>query len=167
MATTNTGRNINAGVWAGLLAGIAMAMVAMIYSAMQGSGLFAPTKQIAAVFFGPDALVGGAGTIMVGMALHMMVSIMWGIIFGLIAGRFGAGSQFWFGMMYGAAVWLLMTFAVLPWLNPTMRDGVKHMPGAWFVAHLVFGGMLFLTGVFAHRHTYDRGETHISGAAHA
>ncbi len=169
MATNDIskGQLAKSGALAGLIAGIAMAMVAMIYAASRGMGLFAPPRQIAAVLQGPEALLGGGGTIILGIMIHMMVSIVWGIVFGLIAGRLTAGGQFGAGMVYGAVLWFIMSFLVLPWANETMGDRTKLVPAAWFIEHLVFGGMLFLTAVFARHHERGRGEPHISGAAHA
>lgn len=61
--------------------------------------------------------------------------------------------------------WFVATFLVLPWANATMSQHVRQMPARWFIEHLVYGGTLFLTAVFAYRH--HAGELHISGAAHA
>ena len=52
---------------------------------------------------------------------------------------------------------LVMSFAVMPWLNPTMYAGtVRKEPGWWFVLHLIYGGTLVVTpsvvrSVSAHR----------------
>ena len=43
------------------------------------------------------------------------------------------------GSAFGIAIWVGMTFAGLPLLNPIMRERVVMMRVAWFIAHLGFG----------------------------
>lgn len=47
------------------------------------------------------------------------------------------------GVFFGAAVWAVMTYLVLPWLNPAFRNWVQAEPARWCLMHLVFGALLF------------------------
>ena len=59
---------------AGILAGIVMAMAAMFYAAANGSGFWLPVRSIAATWYGANALVGGAGVLIVGLVTHLGTS---------------------------------------------------------------------------------------------
>ncbi len=135
----------SSGVASGLIAGIVMAMFAMFKSFIGGTGFFFPTKMIAATVFGVDALIGSSGVIFTGLMIHMMMSAIFGVIFAFLATRLNMGTALVSGVAYGAILWAGMTFIGLPLVNPTMAARVALMPVPWFVNHLIFGGMLFLT----------------------
>ncbi len=132
---------------AGILAGIVMAMAAMFYAAANGSGFWLPVRSIAATWYGANALVGGAGVLIVGMLTHLSTSAFWGMIFAAIPpGRKSATAALLSGLVWGVAIWAIMSFAVMSWLNPTMYAGtVKMEPGWWFFLHLIYGGTLVIT----------------------
>lgn len=137
-------RHYAAGALAGFIGGIVMAIVAMIVTASMGAGMLMPLKAMAALLLGVDALVGGAGAIIVGMMIHFATAIILGLIFAAIIGDARPGAAFGLGLIYGFGVWIVMTFLILPAANPTMSARVAMMGGWWFVEHLVYGGMLFL-----------------------
>jgi uncharacterized membrane protein YagU involved in acid resistance len=149
------GSAVLGGLVAGVIAGIAMGMVSMLHAEATGEGFFLPLKLIAAAVYGVDALIGDAGVIVAGMAIHMMNSMIFGLIFSLLVGRrtSGIAALVW-GLIYGAAIWALMTFIALPMADPTMRERVPLMPFSWFISHLVFGGMLFLTPLLSRAFTH-------------
>jgi hypothetical protein len=138
-ATGGAREIIVAGVVAGIIGGMLMAMIMMMATAAGGMGLFAPLRLIAATFYGKDAMAGGAPLI-VGLIVHMMNSMVFGVIFAWIAGRRRAAfPALMAGVAFGVAIWAVMTFGGLPMLNPMMRERVVMMPVAWFIAHLAFG----------------------------
>lgn len=132
---------------AGMLAGIAMAMAAMLYAAANGSGFFLPVRSIAATWYGTNALVGGVGVLIVGMLTHLSNSAFWGVIFAAFPPvRKSATTALLGGLVWGVVVWAIMSFAVMSWLNPTMYAGTVRMEGGWwFVLHLIYGGTLVVT----------------------
>jgi len=133
----------------GVIAGVIMAFVAMLTTAAQGLGFWLVPKMIAATFLGVDALVGGAGAIILGVIIHLIVSALFGLLFAFLTPRIiSASSDFGLGIIYGVIIWAVMTFIILPIGNEVMRDRVALMPFAWFVQHLVFGGSLALTPYF-------------------
>ena len=130
---------IGAGVVAGIIGGMLMAMIMMIATAAGGMGLLAPLRLIAATFYGNDAMTGG-GPLIVGLMIHMMNSMVFGVIFAWIAGRrLPAFQALMAGVAFGVAIWVVMTFGGLSMLNPMMRERVAMMPVAWFIAHAAFG----------------------------
>ena len=132
---------------AGMLAGITMAAAAMFYAAANGSGFWLPVRSIAATWYGANALVGGAGVLIVGMITHFTNSAFWGVIFGgLPLRRKSVPVMLLGGLAWGVVIWAIMSFAIMPWLNPTMYAGtVGKDPVWWFVLHLIYGGTLGVT----------------------
>ncbi|ALA60529.1 hypothetical protein [Nitrospira moscoviensis] len=133
---------VYAGVMAGLIAGLAMAMVSMMMAMLTGEGFWAPVKKISVTLLGRSA-VQNVGfefmPVMVGMMIHFVTAIAFGIIFALLGGRQSYGSAVASGIGYGLAVWLVMQFIVLPFVNPVMAD----MPPLQFaILHMIFGGTL-------------------------
>src|SRR3990170_4665327 len=96
--TPQASRTIGKGVLAGVVAAIAMAMFAMIAAATyQDTGFFTPMYHIASTFIHPAAMetsmkqaMGGdlyyfsAGPAALGMAIHMMTAVAFGIVFALL-----------------------------------------------------------------------------------
>jgi hypothetical protein len=131
---------------AGIIAGIAMAIFAMGYAGMMGMGFLAPLRLIAATLYGVEALIGGAGVLMVGLIIHILVSAMFGIIFAaLLSSRASGRAAFASGLVYGVVVWAVMRWGVVSWADPTMAVRLPMMAAAFFIEHLVFGGVLAIT----------------------
>lgn len=149
--TKDTGARFTAGAIAGVIAGIVMAMIAMSRAAFVGMSFWFPVEQIAATFYGVDALLGGGGPIIVGVLIHMVTSAVLGGLAGLFLAKLSTAGAFGAGLLVGVVIWALMTFLVLPIANEVMRERVALMSGWWFTYHLVFGGMLFLTPVLFRR----------------
>jgi hypothetical protein len=135
------------GAIAGILAGIVMAMAAMFYAAANGSRFWLPVRSIAATWYGANALAGGAGILIVGLVTHLGTSAFGGVVFAALpSSRKSATAALLSGLVWGVVVWAIMSFAVMPWLNPTMYAGtVGREPGWWFVFHLIYGGTLVVT----------------------
>jgi hypothetical protein len=131
------------GAVAGIVSGVVMAATAMVVSAAMGNGFWFPVHLIGASLYGVDAILGGMAPGITGLLLHLGVSACYGAIFGLMTRIASPGySASGGGMLYGVAVWAVMTFAILPWLNPTMFERVALTPYWWFAYHLEFGVVL-------------------------
>jgi uncharacterized membrane protein YagU involved in acid resistance len=139
---TNQSEAIYAGVMAGLIAGIAMAVVSMIMALLTGEGFWAPVKKVSVTLLGASAAQEPGFQfmpVMVGMMIHFVTAIALGIIFALLGGRRSSGSAVASGIGYGLAIWLVMQFIVLPFVNPVMAD----MPPLQFaMLHMICGGTL-------------------------
>ena len=130
---------LTAGVVAGIFGGGLMLALIIPWTWSTGVGAWLVPKAIAATWYGLEALLGGPGVIAVGFVTHFLVAIFWGVLFAWLANRdlnyaAAAGSA----MFYGFLVWLFMTYAFLPWVNPTLAIRVNTMPVAWFLGHLLF-----------------------------
>ncbi len=134
-----------AGIVAGMMAGVVMAIVAMFRAGSSGLGFLLPLKLIAALFWGVPALIGGVGVLITGILIHMVVSGGVGMMFGLMVGnRFNVGVALVGGVIWGIVIWAVNLWVFLPWLNEVMLERQMVMPTQWFVLHLIYGAMLFL-----------------------
>ncbi len=150
----NTGRFIGTGALAGIIAGMVMAMYAMIASAtVLGQGLFTPLYGIAAPILGMGAMTTSMhmgvyftlGPALVGLMVHMMFSAVFGIIFGFIARALhlqGVVAVLG-GMAYGIVVLLLMSFIVLPIVGAGTMPSTVGWP-SFTLEHLMYGIVLGL-----------------------
>jgi hypothetical protein len=135
------------GMGAGLLAGLFMAVLLLLYSASVGEGLFFPLQLMAGVSYGVDVILGGAFITMAGLIVHLLVSAGLGAAFAVIFRPENRFSRFQLtqkqlilnGCLFGVAVWAIMTYVALPLFNPTMRDRVSLMPAVWFFVNVMFG----------------------------
>lgn len=105
---------------------------------------------IASVLIGPGALTGGARTAVLGLALHLVVATGWSVVF-LAAYRWlpalrrlaaRPGGPWRVGAAYGAFVWAMMNFVVIPvalWRAP-------RVPPRLDVAAVVLLGHMLLVG---------------------
>ena len=154
---------------AGIFAGVVMAMAAMFYDAANGSGFFLPVRSIAATWFGRNALVGGAAVLLVGLVTHLGTSALGGVVFAALpSSRKSATAALLGGLVWGVVVWAILSFAIMPWLNPTMYAGtVGKEPGWWFVLHLIYGAMLVVTPGLVRRVSARRPAAEVMDYRHA
>lgn len=133
------------GAIVGLIAGMVMAMWAMIVAAMMGAGLLASPQMIAEPLFGPFHMCTfNPGAFVVGLMIHMMFSLVFGIVFAAIWQGINQGGivPIIGGMVYGVMIWLVMSYVVAPVVGSHIA---QEMPTwAWLVAHLMFGVVLGL-----------------------
>jgi uncharacterized membrane protein YhhN len=131
---------LGAGTLAGAAGGVLMAAAAMIHAAVTGAGVLFPVRLIGASFGGPLALVDGADALVFGLALHLLTSMLFGMLFAVIVDRATTpGVAVLAGVAFGIGVLALMTFVVVPMVNPTMQARIPLMPGMWFTMHALYG----------------------------
>ena len=136
---------LEAGAVSGLVGGVAMALFATIYAAWAGLGFWTPVEAIAQTVLGPTMT--GASAVIVGIAIHVAVSMLFGVVFALITPRdVLTAPAIVFGMFAGLAILVGMDLVVLPVINPTTRAHL--MWGSWphalpvwaaFAMHLIYG----------------------------
>ena len=84
-----------AGLVGGIIAGIVFAMFEMIVAAIMGDGFFAPLMMIGAIVLGqgalpmPEPTIGLPTIVPVGIAVHMVLSMLYGVVFGAVASSVG------------------------------------------------------------------------------
>jgi hypothetical protein len=132
---------MSSGAISGVAGGSVMALFSMGVCALTGYGFLFPFKVVGASFVGAEALVGGGGVVLYGLLLHLAISVAGGLLFAAVARRTAAttAGAVVGGMAYGLLTVLLMTYVVLPMVNPTMHERVVLMPGTWFTHHVLYG----------------------------
>lgn len=128
----------------GLVAGLAMAMLAMMVTALSGMGLFAMPAMIGGLVFGPAAVMSaGVGVILAGLMLHMAFSMMFGVAYAAIVNLWTKETLFT-GIVFGLALWAF-NLHILARIVPGAAFIAEHEPG-WLaiMTHLVFGATLGL-----------------------
>jgi hypothetical protein len=147
------GEIVEAGLLAGAIGAIALAIVVGIATAVAGDGFFEFPRYVAVTFVGLEAADGGAGAAALGLAVHLAVGALWGLGLASFLGReVRPGYAALVGLAYGLAVLLFMTFAVLPSVNAYLRNRITSVTWPWFLAHLAFGLGCSLAPWFRRRH---------------
>jgi hypothetical protein len=138
--TDHIGNWVRQGALGGLIAGIVMAMVAMMYTLVAQNDVLAPLKQMGATFFPLDS--GSGISLLAGLMLHMVMSIIFGIAFALIVVNRASGYAplVIAGVIYVASEWAIARFVVLPVLDPPLVTTFGAIGG--IVAHMMFGIVL-------------------------
>src|ERR687892_1799737 len=83
--TSDLGRGVKHGAVGGVLAGLVFPMFEMAMAAVQGQSPFAPLRMIGGIALGEQALDPGFSLVAAGaagVAVHMMLSIIYGAAFG-------------------------------------------------------------------------------------
>jgi hypothetical protein len=134
-------------VRAWLLTGVSDGVWASVLAIALGSTVVRLWQGVASVVLGPRALEGGAATALVGVAMHFGVALGWSAVFLLLYNRSAAlrratatarGATA-VGAIYGPAIWMVMSLAVIPLLV----HRAPHVTPRWFLelaAHAVFVG---------------------------
>lgn len=142
-----------AGTVAGLVGGVAMALFATTYAAITGIGFWTPVKAIGATVLGAHTLDdGGAAVVGLGLAIHVVMSVAFGIVFALATSRDVAPAPaFAFGEFAGVTLLIVMTLVVIPLVNPIARASLiwGSSPNALpvvvaFIMHFIYGAGLSL-----------------------
>src|SRR6476620_5863357 len=118
------------GAVAGFLAGTVMVILSPVLSLLSGISVWTPPKLIAATWFGPAVANTpdfDVGPVLVGTATHFAISIVLGLVFGIVFHRWlhlttDFGTPILVGLCYGLLIFLLGYAFFLPVFNPTVRD---------------------------------------------
>jgi len=152
------GAGAGQGAIGGILGGAAMGLFAMIVAALMGMGFWAPLKMISATFYGEAAMAQpgfAAGPVLVGLMIHMVVSAVYGAIYGTLARpRWSGGALLGWGVVYGLVIWAL-AYLLLPLVNPLMSKAMREgmQPFLFAAEHVIYGAALggYLGGYLAAR----------------
>lgn len=131
-----------AAAWAGIIAGIVFAILEMFLMwAVMGASFWAPLQMIAAMAMGTEVLPSRAPITlaigMVGMLVHLALSVVYGLIIGWLVHRMDMGTALLVGALFGLVAIYLVNFyliapAVFPWFVQA-RNWIS------LVAHIIFG----------------------------
>ena len=103
--------------WGGLIAGTldicAACLTAWLRAGVSPIGVL---QFVASGALGPAAFQGGVKSALIGLALHFLIATIWTVIFYLASRKwlFLIERPIQFGLLYGIAVYLIMTFVVVP-----------------------------------------------------
>lgn len=152
----------------GIVASLVIGMWEMIVEAVLpgGAGFFGPVIAIGATVVrdlqgSGNPIPFDAVALVLGLAGHMMNSIVLAAVFGLVAARFAhqGGKLIIAGVLYGILVWAVMWFVVLPLVDPLMLN----LNGLVFlVGHMMWGAAL---GFLWTRVTPESEDEHAATAA--
>lgn len=130
----------------GIIAGMAMAMLAMGAALIRGQSPWKPVKLMAGTLEGPRAAEGGVGTILLGGMIHLTMSALFGLLFRPVLrllGWNGSPRLPVAGVLYALGRFAFNESVTLPLVDPMMA---RRMPKALFaLSHVAYGmtlGML-------------------------
>lgn len=116
----------SAGVYGGLLGGLAMIPIAVLYGLMSGHGIWYPLNLIAATLFrswqqsSPQALAEfSLAGLTAGLAIHVLMSLILGLSFAVVLPTLPGRPLYW-AFLVGPLLWFSAVYAGLPLLNPIM-----------------------------------------------
>lgn len=139
------GAGLKAGALAGLIAGAVFMMMEMGLVAMAGDSPWGPPRMIAAIVMGEGVLPPPATfdlmILMAAMAVHFMLSIVIGVVFALVARRFGLVMAVVAGAVLGLGLYVVNFYgftAIFPWFAMA-RNMIS------IVSHIAFGVVLGLS----------------------
>ena len=154
MATMATGRHADTGWWVkqgaigGAIAGIVFAMFEMLATALMNgaAAFFMPLRMIGAIVLGQGALQPSYPLLtagLAGMVVHMMLSVVFGIVFALLVASVPALASSTMALLaaasaYGLLLWLVNFYLIAPaagWVWFTESNPVVQ-----FLAHTVMFG---------------------------
>ena len=161
---SGTAHRVLVGAVGGAIAGMTMAMMAMLWSAAAGTGFWMPLQMIASLPLGqmPTSIALGTA-IPVGLISHMMLSMMFGIVFVALlavlpALRASSAVVVITASVFGTMLWIVNFYGIAPALGRTWftsADAVQQ-----FVTHTIgFGTVLGLYAVRSMGHSHD-GHSH-------
>lgn len=127
---------------AGLVGGIVFMMMEMllVWIAM-GQSPWGPPRMIAAMVMGkgvlPPPATFSAPIMMVAMAIHMMMSVVYGLVVGAIVHRMGKAAALATGALFGlVAVYLVNFHVVAPMMFPWFTEAQNWVS---VLSHIMFG----------------------------
>jgi hypothetical protein len=134
-----------AGIVGGLIGGAAMAVPAVLWAATSGHGFWYPVNLLAATLLpGPGALEADLGRFhaewfLAASAIHVVLSVCFGVVFALVAPRLPAipAPVAWGGLVL-PLLWTGTAYGLMGVVNPVLQE--QLVDWSWFIAsQFVFG----------------------------
>jgi hypothetical protein len=137
--------DIPAAILAGIVAGLVFLVAEMLLVPMLlGGSAWGPPRMIGAIVLGEEVLpppaTFDAFVVMAAAAFHLLLSIVYAVIFALVARRWGMGLAVIAGVVYGLLIYGINFYgmtALYPWFVEA-RNGVSIFSHALFGAVLAF-----------------------------
>lgn len=126
------------GVFAGLYAGLVMALMICILTGARGAPILQPAWLVASFVLGPSAMQGGGLATLIGLVLHFGTSALLGGLFSRVFGKTTMRRLLGLGLFFGIFLWAIAQFLLLPLVNPVAAHQLGNV-WPFFVGHLGFG----------------------------
>jgi uncharacterized membrane protein YagU involved in acid resistance len=134
-----------AAILAGIVAGLAFVIAEMLLVPMfLGGSAWGPPRMIGAIVLGPEVLPPPATfdgfVVLAAVAFHLLLSVVYAIVFALIARAWGLGLAVLIGILYGLLIYVVNFYgmtAFFPWFADA-RNWVS------IFSHALFGAVLAL-----------------------
>jgi uncharacterized membrane protein YagU involved in acid resistance len=107
---------IQAILWATLISGVLDATDGVVFFGLRGLNPIQVLQYIASGVLGASSFKGGLGTAALGIVIHFVIAAVVASIYVLVSRRIPFVNRYaiLLGLSYGAAVYLFMTYVVLP-----------------------------------------------------
>ena len=135
----------SAGIKGGIVGGMAMALVALVYGIVAYGSPWYPINLLAAAALPMPAqihleqLIAFDGlALVVALASHAIISLLVGLLYAAILPMLPRHPAFWGGLMI-PLLWTGLFWTALDVINPTMH---RHIDWRWFIASQVAFGMI-------------------------
>ena len=145
---------VSAGVKGGLAGGVAMAVLACGYGLLKVGSIWYPINLLAAVVYAESLRLGPpqlnsfhADSFAIALALHGLVSILVGLLYGAMLPMFSRRPII-LGGLIAPVLWSGLLYSILGLLNPLLESRIDWF---WFMASQVAFGIL--AGIVVLRHT--------------
>jgi hypothetical protein len=128
------------GMIAGLCGGVGMALAMIALSVSVKQSPWHMATRLAAVILGPRAKDGGGPVVAFGLAMHVVLSAVFGALFAVVADSLT--HEFWMtGLAYALTLWVLNFWGSQ--ITPGGREMVEAK-WAWLspLGHIVYGGVM-------------------------
>jgi hypothetical protein len=136
------------GTVAGLMGGLVLTGFTSIVDLVRGRDLWTGLKMAAYPFLRDRVMAPGFDpeAVLKGVMCHLAVSLIWGVLFGLIAYGMSRSATVWFGLIWGIVAWIVTFYIVLPLATASLLT--RGTPTLLAVGqHVLFGltvGLTFL-----------------------
>ncbi len=128
------------GVIGGVVAGVFFIAVTMWFVTSLGNPANAPLKLISSIALGKGALADGSASPALGMVVHLLLSAIYGAIFGLVAPAFRTnGTVALAGTAYGLVLYVVNFLVVTPLVLTQFKMANRPFE---LLVHLAFGLLL-------------------------
>jgi hypothetical protein len=140
------------GVVGGVLGGLGMVLVALIYGLVSGRGIWLPINLIGATVVrdlqqaSPEQLMQfHAAAAGVGLMIHLALAALVGWLFVMLLPTLPGNTLVW-AVVIGPLLWAL-AFVIMPLVNPVMGRNIE--PISFALAHIFYG---LIMGIWVSRH---------------
>lgn len=127
----NLGGLLSRGAIAGLVAGWAFILINMGWASSHGKPAVAPFLSISTIFYGTSVPLHTPTSVAVGVAMHLGLSLLFGMIFALAVPFLRRVWMLALGaLVYGILLWVInfeiFGNTIFPWLNPRHTERMRE-----------------------------------------